>query len=115
MDWPTKLREAAKWFDLIDRLLAATKIEDNASGDVQRFVDAIGGPSTLIQDDLRRLAVAIERHDADREAGQCQAPIHYYAATISDTLALMDDVCERTRDDPPDLAGELDHLRGGDE
>jgi hypothetical protein len=54
--WPEKLREAAKWFDTVDRLLEIVEIHDNESGDVRRIIDDLGGPSNEIQTDLRQLA-----------------------------------------------------------
>lgn len=57
--WPEKLREAAEWFDTIDRLLAVITIEDNATGEIRRLVDQIG-TGTEIQDDLRHLANLLE-------------------------------------------------------
>lgn len=77
-DWPSRLREAATWFDLIDKLLDAITVEDNETGDARRLIDDIGA-GREIQDDLMRLADGIAAHDADREMGRCAAPIEFYA------------------------------------
>lgn len=59
-NWPWKLREVAAWFDTVDELLSLITVEDKATGDVQRLVERLGGPSTEIQEDLRRLADWLE-------------------------------------------------------
>jgi hypothetical protein len=66
--WPEKLREAAKWFDLIDTLLAALTVEDNATGEATKLIDRIGA-GREIQDELLALAdlldgaIVLERRD----------------------------------------------------
>ena len=75
--WPEKLREAARWFDTVDELIGCLTVEVKETGEVYPLVDRLGS-GTEIQDDLRRLADGIERHDADREAGTCSSPIEFY-------------------------------------
>lgn len=75
--WPEKLREAAAWFDTVDKLLALLVVEVAATGETYKLVDKIGSGSE-IQDDLIWLAQAIEQHDAEREAGRCASPLEFY-------------------------------------
>lgn len=53
-----KLREAAKWFDTVDRLFAAVKI----NGTEETVFDRLGPSPRVIQEDLLALA---DRLDAD--------------------------------------------------
>lgn len=98
--WPAKLREAAEWFDLIDKLLAACTIEDNEAGDAAELIDQIGA-GREIQDDLLALARGIEKHDADREMGRCAAPIEFYCNSEDVLITERPDPTIVIKDPPP--------------
>jgi len=61
---PEILREAAKWFDLVDQLLAIIEVKE---GDDKAYalIERLGGPSTEIQDDLRAIADALEQFEIE--------------------------------------------------
>lgn len=59
-DWPAKLREAAAWFDTVDRLIASIKVIP-IEGDTYTYdlIEKIGR-GREIQDDLNILANRME-------------------------------------------------------